>query len=758
MILIIAEKPMLAKCIAAAIPGASTRLDGAIQKGDYIITWSFGHLLTLKMPEEYDAELKKWTLETLPIYFPNWGKAVSKGRGGNSAGEQLNKIGQFLKKADSVIHAGDPDDEGQYLIDEILEWFGYKGPVKRLATGDTSEAALRKALQNMDNNDLHVRDGWSAYARSVADLMVGVNLSRFFTLNNPAALLTIGRVQTPTLGLVVQRDLAIENHQKTVYYTVKADLQINDAVFRGKYVMKKDDDRLMNGYLVDKSCAQKIADDLKAGPALQGTVTLAKEKELPPLPFNLTELKVYCESHWGYTPDQTLDITQRLRDKYNAISYNRSDCRYLSSNQHAEAPDVMAHVVKNISFKPKGMDLSIKSRAFDDSYVQGSGSVAHLAIIPQAVDADISKMDEQERNVYLAICKYYMAQFMPPAIKQKTKFSAPTQDGGSVEAVSTVIVDPGYRAIFKEAEAAQSSPLSTVQPGSYQTEVLDTILEEGVTKPPAPYTQAELGKDMTRIAKYVKDPKIKEILLRKDKDNRGENGSIGTEATRASIITGLIEHQFLATDKGGKIRSTPLGRELYRILPEELTQPDLTALWWAIQEDIKEGRAEAKDLTEDVLKMIQNMLKSSYPKIDVSILPDKLKRRAAGGARPSVGVCPRCGKPVIEGKSGFGCSGWKEGCKFVLWKKSKRPMLQNVTFSEADAKKFLSGKSVLKSNLLKKDGGTFEAHLVMKDDPSSPYGPSIEPDFSIKTSKTSKTASSSKKAGGKTKQSRRRSS
>lgn len=750
MILVIAEKPMLAKCIAAAIPGPSTKLDGAIQKGSYVITWSFGHLLTLKMPEDYDKELKKWSLDTLPIYFPDWGKAVSKGKGDGGSEKQLKLIGTYLKKADSVIHAGDPDDEGQYLVDEILDWFHYTGPVKRLATGDTSESALRKALQSLDDNSLHIRDGQSAYARSVSDLMVGVNLSRYFTLNNPDALLTIGRVQTPTLGLVVQRDLAIEGHSKTVYYTVKADLKINDAAFQGKYVMKKDDDRLNNGYLTDKAIAQKIADDLTGCGKLNGRVSVTNEKEQPPLPFNLTELKIYCENHWGYDPNQTLDITQRLRDKYNAISYNRSDCRYLSSNQHAEAPDVMAHVVSNIHFKPKEMDLSIKSRAFDDSYVQGSGAVAHLAIIPQAVDVDLNKMDEQERNVYLAICKYYMAQFMPPAEKQKTKFVAPTTDGGSVEAVSTAILKPGYRTIFKEAEAAQPSPLSGIAAGNHTAEVLGTGIEEGVTKPPAPYTQAELGKDMTRIAKYVKDPKIKEILLRKDKDNRGENGSIGTEATRASIIAGLIEHQFLEVDKKGKIHSTALGRELCRILPGELTQPDLTALWWAIQEDIKEGRATARDLTENVLDMINRMLHSSYPRINASILPENLKRKSGGGAsQTSVGVCPRCGSPVIEGKQGFGCSAWKSGCKFVIWKQSKRPMLKNVTFTADDVKKLLSGKSILKKNLLKKDGGTFEAHLVMKDDPNSPYGPSIEPDFSIKTPGSKKAAKIHSKTAGK---------
>lgn len=740
MILIIAEKPALAKCIAAALPGRTERIDGAFRKGGYVITWSFGHLLRLKMPEEYDAALKEWTLEALPIYFPNWGKSVNdRDYGGSSGGgretpaDRLKTIGGYLKSAEMVIHAGDPDDEGQYLIDEILDYFSYRGPVKRLATGNTSEAALRKALDELDDNLDHVRDGQAAYARSVADLMVGVNLSRFFTLKDAPALITIGRVQTPTLGLVVRRDRQIEGHKKIVYYTVKALVDVGGIQIPARYVPMKDDPHLEDGRILDKNYAAGLVSMVVQMPQSEGLVTVEEEKEEPPLPFDLTELKLYCEKHWGYTPAETLDITQSLRERYNAISYNRSDCRYLSSHQHAEAPDVMDHVIKNISFRPRGMDLSLKSRAFDDAYVQGSGTVAHLAIIPQAVDLDLSKLTEPERNVYLAICKYYMAQFMPPAVKEKTRLVLPTPDGASLEAISTTIVSPGYRAIFKESAPVVSSDLSGIAPGPHRMTVPSACVKENETDPPPPYTQATLGKDMTRIARYVSDPKIKEILTRKDKGNRGENGSIGTEATRASIISGLIDHQYIEVDGKGKLHATALGRELCRILPDELVQPDLTALWWSIQEDMKGGRATADTLIQDVLEMIEQMIHTEHPKIDLSIIPEKYIRRK--GAKEVLGTCPRCGKPVIEGKAGFGCSGWRDGCKFIIWKRSKRPMLRGTTFTAADAKHFLAGRPVLKKKLLKKDGGTFEAYLRMNDDPTSPYGASIEPDFSLSTKK-----------------------
>lgn len=719
--LIIAEKPELANYIANAIPGTGSRDNGAITKGDYTIISSFGHLLTLKMPEDYDPALKKWEMETLPIFFDNWQSKPNDTldeRGGHTRKNRLTRIGELLKSADEVIHAGDPDDEGQYLIDEILEYFHYTGPVKRLATGNTAKAALERALEKMDDNAFHAPSGKAAYARSVADLMVGVNLSRYFTLNNPQVLLSIGRVQTPTLGIVAERDAIRESHQVIRYYVPKATVEMEGKTFQAKFTPDKEDQMLDNGRITSREYAEQLAGLIRNMPVTDATVTVSMEKEEPPLPFNLTELRVYCEKKWGYTPNQVLDITQSLRDKYNAISYNRSDCQYLSSDQFKEAPEVMECVKKNINFSPKEMDMSIKSRAFDDKYIEDSGAVAHLAIIPQAVDLDISKLTEQEKNVYLAICQFYMMQFMPPAEKKKTKFTCPAPNKGSLEAVSTVIVSPGYRAIFAGGKTDDASDLSSFPKGTYKVSVVDVIIDEGQTSPPPPYTQSSLIADMTRISKYVKDPEIKKILLEKDKNNRNENGSIGTEATRGAIVETLLHRGYLSTDEKQKIHITPLGKELLKILPEELVTPDLTAKWWVIQENIKHGEATPATLTGNVMEMIQRVLHTQYPKIDMSKIPANLIRN---GGRETVGICPACGAPVIEGENGFGCSAWKTGCKFVLWKTSKNPMLKNVTITKDDAKKLLSGKPTHKKDLAKKAGGTFEGDLILENNPTFGY-------------------------------------
>ncbi|MBQ2669590.1 MAG: type IA DNA topoisomerase, partial [Clostridia bacterium] len=249
MILVIAEKPSLGRDIADALMGeVKERTNRYIKKGDYTVTWVFGHMLSLKEPEDYDEKYKKWSLEDLPIFFPDWGQKIGEdnapsGRSFETKAQRVRLIGELLKEADSVIHAGDPDEEGQLLIDELLRWFDYKKPVMRLNTGDTTKGGLQKALQNMKNNDECVNEGYSAFARSVADMMIGVNMSRYFTCTNSGALLAVGRVQTPTLGLVVNRDAQIEGHTKTVYYDIYADIDVQTAdgvkTVTAKYTRKK---------------------------------------------------------------------------------------------------------------------------------------------------------------------------------------------------------------------------------------------------------------------------------------------------------------------------------------------------------------------------------------------------------------------------------------------------------------------------------------------------------------------------------------
>lgn len=727
MILVIAEKPVLGKAIADALPGTAAMKNGCIYKDDYIVTWVFGHMLSLKEPEDYDIGYKSWNINSLPIFFKDWqvkiGKDGNLNKGQISKSQRVNQIGSLLKQADKVIHAGDPDDEGQLLIDELLRWFNYKGIVKRLDTANTTLVAMKKALSHMTDNKPHEPYGWSAYARSVADLMVGINMSRLFSCKNQT-LLTIGRVQTPTLGLVVNRDLAIEGHHKQKYYTIACDINFNNDTVQADFIPSKTDSNLVDGHILSKEYAEQICNRLKGQILKNINITKKIVYEAPPLPFNLVKLQTYCSGKFGYSPQQVLDITQSLRENHKAITYNRSDCQYLSEEHYKEAPVTMKAVIMNIRYKPKSLDMNLKSKCFDSSKIS-----AHFAIIPTNQKVNLDKLSEAEKNVYLAICKYYIAQFMPKAKKEQTNLSIELGNGEAIKAVSTVIIEQGYRSIFNEAEKDKASNLSKIPEGIYSGKIPDTDIAEKETKPPSRYTKASLNEDMTCISKYVKDPKIKQLLLSKDEGKEGERGSIGTSATRSGIIESLVKRGFLRED-GKKVISTALGRELYRILPDEIKKADMTAEWWSIQEEIQNGTVNYNKLIDSVYDTIKNIVANvdNYPVVNSSIIAIKKK----GGA--VIGKCPRCGGDIIETKTGFCCSNWKEptNCKFNIWKKSKSPLFAKTTFTAATVKKLLSGQSVKMKKLVSKTGKEFEAEVKMKDDPSSQYGPSFDLIFNKK--------------------------
>lgn len=727
MILVIAEKPVLGKAIADALPGTATMKNGCIYKGDYIVTWVFGHMLSLKEPEDYDIGYKSWNINSLPIFFKDWqvkiGKNGNLNKGQISKSQRVNQIGSLLKQADEVIHAGDPDDEGQLLIDELLRWFNYKGIVKRLDTANTTLVAMKKALSHMTDNKPHEPYGWSAYARSVADLMVGINMSRLFSCKNQT-LLTIGRVQTPTLGLVVNRDLAIEGHHKQKYYTIACDINFNNDTVQADFIPSKTDSNLVDGHILSKEYAEQICNRLKGQTLKNINITKKIVYEAPPLPFNLVKLQTYCSGKFGYSPQQVLDITQSLRENHKAITYNRSDCQYLSEEHYKEAPVTMKAVIMNIRYKPKSLDMNLKSKCFDSSKIS-----AHFAIIPTNQKVNLDKLSEAEKNVYLAICKYYIAQFMPKAKKEQTNLSVELGNGEAIKAVSTVIIEQGYRSIFNEAEKDKASNLSKIPEGIYSGKITDTDIAEKETKPPSRYTKASLNEDMTCISKYVKDPEIKQLLLSKDEGKEGERGSIGTSATRSGIIESLVKRGFLRED-GKKVISTALGRELYRILPDEIKKADMTAEWWSIQEEIQNGTVNYNKLIDSVYDTIKHIVTNvdNYPVVNSSIIAIKKK----GGA--VIGKCPRCGGDIVETKTGFCCSNWKEptNCKFNIWKKSKSPLFAKTTFTAATVKKLLSGQSVKMKKLVSKTGKEFEAEVKMKDDPSSQYGPSFDLIFNKK--------------------------
>ena len=717
MILVIAEKPSLGKDIAAALPGSATTKDGCIYKGDYVVTWVYGHMLTFKEPEDYDESYKTWELSQLPIYFENWGQKIGKDSakkpGTISKSARVKQIGALLKDADMVIHAGDPDEEGQFLVDELLRWFKYKGPVKRLDTGNTVLPAMQKSLKNMKDNSVCVNEGYSAYARALADLIVGINMSRYFSIKNKK-LLSVGRVQTPTLGLVVARDEAIENHKKTVYYELFVKLSVAGNLIECEFKTFKDNPALTDGRFLSTEYLYKIISEISGNKYPNVKIEKKTEKEYPPLPFNLVKLQSYCGSTWGYSPSEVMAITQKLREEYKAITYNRSDCQYLSDEHYAEAPGVIASAVQNLGYNVNDYDSSIKSKCFNSANI-----TAHFAIIPTITKFDVSKLSVKELNVYTIIANYYLAQFMPPAIKEKTLLCLDLPNGESLNATSTVVKSNGYLELLKPKKEIETTSLSDLAEGTYDGRVMGTEIREKETKPLSRYTKSSLNEDMTRIAKYVDDPEIKELLLQKDKDKKGENGSIGTSATRSSIIEILIKRGFLE-EKGKALISTSLGREFYRILPEEIKKADLTAKWWAMQEDIRSGEKDYMFLVNSVLYTVKGIIKTEYDRVHIPSVGNVKSGESTlnGSKNEIIGKCPKCGANVVERDKLFGCI--NRDCHFALWKEDKFLTSLGRKMTKTLAKAFLSKRKVLVKGLIGKSGRPFDAVVTVNFDGKYP--------------------------------------
>lgn len=724
-IVIIAEKPEAGKSIARAIDGSRKPGDGYIEittetASKTFVTWCFGHILQLLEPKDYDEKYmyKNTTSKDLPIFFDNWKVKPTKG-----AEEQLKKIGNLLKNATLVINAGDIDEEGQLIVDEVLDWHKYTGKAMRLNTSALNEESLRAALKNMEPNNEWRKFSLSARARSVGDFCVGINYSRLFS-EKLRAFVSVGRVQTPTLGLVVNRDLAIENHVVEYYYTLEVNVDSNEHAnikdIIAKFVPSKENPELdEDGYIKNRDYLDKIAAAVN-GKTFDAVVEKKMLTEQPPLPFNLEDLKVYCSDKFNISPENTLKITQDLREKYKVITYNRSDCRYLPESAFNLTPSIVAAVINNLGneWNFKGFNPNIKSRAFNDSKV-----TAHHAIIPTSEKANTSNFTEDELRVYKAICGYYMVQFMPVCEKEKTTLTINGKDGNNFVATSIKITSPGFKSVMKVGNEAFDvrTPLSDVPAGTYRSVISNPNVQEKQTRPPKRYTDATLEKDMSHVAKYVTDPDVKAILIKKDDGKDRENGSIGTTATRSAIIANLKKRGFIKNE-GKNIISTDLGREFYRILPDEVKLPDLTAKWWSIQEDIKNDSATPQDLYDDILTEFRRIATIDYSSVDsVKNAAYSLKKNT------DVGVCPRCGKPIRESTKSFYCTGYKDGCKFSIWKHGDKGILKVLDdnkkkLTKALVVKLLNGeKPKILGLVSEKTGKKYSPRLNLVDTGTSVY-------------------------------------
>lgn len=669
MRLFIAEKPELAVAICDGLGGGFAKKDGYYCKGDDFVAYCFGHMLRLYDPEEYDDKYSKWSLEHLPFNFN-----PVKYKCDPDKKKQVGIIKNLVDKADLIVNAGDPDDEGQYLIDELLRYFNNTKPVKRVLINDNTTKVVQKALNNLKPNSEFEHLGFRAEARSIADQIFGFNLSRAYTLKSQEGggqgVLSIGRVQTPVLGLVVRRDRENKAHKKAYYYTVTADFTINGIRFTGKYQPSEADTVNDKGNLSSEDNAKKIVESCQGQQGVIVSSQTSEKTKSPPLPYNLIKLQQDASRKFGLKSDQTLAVTQSLREKHKLITYNRSDCQYLSDEQFENAEVVLNAVANTASILSGAIshcDSSIKGRVFNSSKVS-----AHHAIIPTETIADLNSLSENEKNIYLLIARSYLAQFYPNYVYDSTVIELDV-NGHKFKVTAKVDKAQGWKPLYKNdvgndevASDKETVDLDLRQLNKGMTGPCENVsFDQKETRPPNLYTEATLLRELTRVANHVKDPGLAKILREKDKGKEDEHGGIGTSATRHTILQTLFDRGYV-TEHKKNIVSTKLGQNLYDTLDDIIRYPDMTAIWHEKQQDIR--------TIDDVYNFVGQVVSDA-----VSPEVNRLKNITLKIAE--VHNCPKCDRPLrrIKGKKGYfwGCTGYNDDenpCNHTMDDKRGKPV------------------------------------------------------------------------------------
>ncbi len=576
MRLFIAEKRSLAYVIAGALPGPSKNFAHYIECGEgNVVAWCSGHILQAAPPDAYRPEYKYWRLHHLPITPERWIAQPS-------APQLVASLRYLLKHATSVVHAGDPDREGQLLVDEVLEFLRYRGPVMRLLINDMTPKAVERAIGGLKPNANFKNLSDAALARQRADWLYGMNMTRLYTLLGKNGgynrTLSIGRVQTPLLGLIVKRDAQVEQFVPTPYFTVEATFCTADATsFRAAWKPAQARDAVDAGCRVlSPRIAQEISARIAGATGIIADVTEKKHTEAPPLPYSLADLQIDAGQRFGLSAQQVLDACQKLYETYRVATYPRSDCSYLPEGQLHDAPSVLAAIGTEGPHRvaTEKADRSLRSKAWDDKKV-----TAHHAIIPTAKPAPRILMDDTALAVYDLICRRYIAQFYRPFEYAQTSIAV-TVEGETFTATGRCVLEADWKelSVSRNSKGDEAS-LPPVKKGEAVT-VTAVSVREKKTQPPKRYTDASLIQAMCNIGSFVTDPFAKKVL--------SETDGIGTPATRAAIIETLVNRDYVDR-RDGVIVSTPTGRSLIHSLPLVATEPDMTARWEAAMRDIQSG-------------------------------------------------------------------------------------------------------------------------------------------------------------------------
>ena len=679
--LVIAEKPSVAATIAAAL-GATEKKDGYIKGNGYLVSWCVGHLVQLTEAAAYGEQYKKWSYDSLPILPQEWQYTVAADKG-----KQFKILKDLMHRADvsEVVNACDAGREGELIFRFVYEVAGCKKPMRRLWISSMEESAIKAGFASLKDGKVYDSLYSSALCRAKADWIVGINMTRLFSCLYGKTL-NVGRVQTPTLKMLVDRDAAITTFRKEKYYHVRLSLSGVEAASAKIHA-------------AEDAAALKAA--CEASQAACVSIIHEKKTIAPPKLFDLTSLQREANRIYGYTAKQTLDLAQALYEK-KLLTYPRTDSSYLTDDMGDTAAGIATLLGGTLPFMQGAAFTPEISRLLDSKKVSD-----HHAIIPtmELEKADLAALPESERNILVLVgARLLMACAEPHIFEAVTAVLSCagqefTAKGKTVLAAGWKDLERRFMATLKkktDTEDDEENALSLDVPPFTEGQTFDNpqaAVTEHFTTPPKPHNEASLLSAMERSGNEEIDP---------DAERRG----LGTPATRAAIIEKLVKSGFVER-KGKQLIPTKSGTELVCVLPDVLTSPKLTADWENNLTQIAKGQADPDSFMTGIAEMTQGLVKT-YP-----FLSDKEKERFKE-EKPVIGKCPRCGANVHESKKNYYCS--NRVCAFTMWKNDRFFEERKVAFSPKIAAALLKdGKAKVKKLYSPKTGKTYDGTILLAD-------------------------------------------